>query len=291
MSRCVVFFCALFLASLTVGSAVTAQSAEWIRFELSSSRGGEIRAEFRDAIRQRRGRDSNWSTGFRAPELAGLDAAGLRTSGMRPVRFALVREAGRLDCAGQGGNAHASGHCRFTPEPRFMQLLASHGIARPTPEQAIGLMALDVRREVIGAIAAARYPAPSIDDLMALSALGVDASYIRGLASVGYRPAYTGTLVQFKALNITPEYIRGFVRHGYANMEPDDLVQLRALNITADYIAGFEQLGYRNLPVDKLVELKALGITPEFAQSVQGEAGGRPSVGDLVERKIFGRRR
>jgi hypothetical protein len=289
MNRCLAFLCALLFASLSVASAVTARAPETIRFDLSPARDGEIRAEFRSTRHDRGRSDNNWTSSFRVAQLTGLDGVGLRAPGTRPIRFALVREAGRLDCSGSGGGAYATGECRFAPDPRFMQLLASRGIASPTTEEAIGLLALDVRREVVEAIAAARYPAPSVDDLMALTALGVNGAYIRGLAEAGYRPSSVDTLVEFKALNITPDYIRGFVRHGYAGMDPDDLVQLRALNITADYIAGFERLGYRNLPVSKLVEMKALGITPEFARDARGEAGGQMSVADLVERKIFGR--
>ncbi len=290
MNKCLAFLCALFLASLSIASACTAQGVEWIGFTLEPSRDGEIRAEFRDLDRDRHRGDNNWSTSFHPPHLVGLDAASFRAAGTHPIRFALVREAGRLDCSGQGGNAYASGNCRFSPDARFTQLLASRGIGRPTRDQAFGLMAINARGELIEAVAAARYPTPTVDDLMALTALGVDGSYIRGLAQVGYRPASIDTLVQFKALNITPQYIGGFVRGGHGNMDPDDLVQMRVMNITADYIAGFERLGYRNLPVQKLVELKALDITPEFVRAVQSEAGGQPSVGDLVERKIFGRR-
>jgi hypothetical protein len=290
MNRCFAALLALMVASLSVASACTAQTPSWIHFTLDASRAGksEIRATFQDESRGRR--DNNWSTGFRPEQLSGLEVSTFRAPGSRPIRFAIVREAGRLDCAGSGGHGRASGNCSFTADPGFTQLLASRGIGRPTREQAFGLMAIDAKRELIDAVAAARYPKPSIDDLMALTALGVDGTYIRGLAQAGYRPAGIDTLVQFKALDITPAYISGFVRTGQGNMDAEDLVQLRALNITADYIAGFERLGYRNLSVDTLVELKALDITPEFVRSVQQEDRGVVPVGDLVRRKIFGRR-
>jgi hypothetical protein len=291
MNRLFAFLCAVFLSSLSIASACVAQPSDWIRFTLEPARDGKLRAEFRNADGDRRRDDNNWSTSFHPPQLLGLEVSTFRSAGTHPLHFAVSREAGRLDCSGQGGSAHAAGNCRFTPDPRFMQLLASRGIARPTHEEAFGLMAIDARREVVEALAASRYPTPTVGDLMALTALGVDGSYIRDLAQAGYRPTTIDTVVQFKALNITPEFIRGFVRRGYGNVAADELVQLRALDISADYIAGFERLGYRNLPVNKLVELKALGITPEFVVAMQSEVRGQPSVGNLVERKIFGRRR
>lgn len=287
MNRCLAFLFALLLTSLSVASACTAQGGDWVRFSLDSRHraSGDIQASFRT---DRQGKnDNNWSTGFPPSQLLGLDVVGFRSAGTRPLRFAVAREAGRLDCSGQGGNSYASGDCSFAANPGFAQLLESRGIGRPTREQAFSLMAVDARRDVIDAVAAARYPTPTINQLIELAALEVTGNYVRGLAQLGYRPKSLGTLVEFKALGITPEYIGGFVRSGYANMDPDDLVQLRAMNITPDYIAGFEQLGYRHIPVDKLVQLKALDITPEFVRAVQRDPGTVPPVGDLVNLKIF----
>jgi hypothetical protein len=290
MNRCLAFLGALLLAFVSVSSACFAVPGEWVHFTLEPERGdgGKLHASFRDEARDR---DRNsWSSGFRASELIGLELPSFRSAGTRPLRFAIVREAGRLDCAGQGGNNHAAGNCRFTPNPGFTQLLASRGIGRPTREQSFGLMAVNARRDVIDAMGAARYPTPDIDDLMALSALGVNGAYISQMARAGYRPRTIDTLVQFKALGITPEWISGFARIGYANLPADDLVQIRALGITPEYVSGFQRIGYRHLPADTLVQLKALDITPEFVRATVGERGSMPPVGDLVQMKIFGRK-
>lgn len=289
MNRFMALLLALLLTSLSVASACTAEPADWVRFKLESEGGGNrIRASFRDEPTP--DRDNNWSTAFAASELVGLDANGFRAVGTRPVRFAIIREAGRLDCAGQGGNGYATGNCRLTLDDGFARLLESRGIGRPTRDQAWGLMALDVRRSLIEAVAAARYPTPTINQLIEMTAVGVNGSYIAGLARAGYRPAELQTLVEFRALNITPEWIGGFVPLGYANIDPDELVQLKALNITPDFVAGFERLGYRHLPIDKLVQLKALNITPEFVRASGVQPGSTVPVDELVERKIFGRK-
>src|SRR5690349_2047631 len=183
MSRCVAFLLALMFATLTVSSAcVAAVQTDWVAFDLrpESGNSAKIHASFRD---QDRDRDHNsWSTGFRPSELVGLDLGGFRDGGSRPIRFAIVREAGRPDCAGNGGGSHGYGNDRYTADPGYLQLLAGRGIGRPSREDAFGLMAVNARREVIDALAAARFPAPSVDDLMALSALGVDGRYISELA-------------------------------------------------------------------------------------------------------------
>jgi hypothetical protein len=290
MNRCLAFMCALLFAFVSVSSACMAAPTDWIRFDLAAQRDrSEIRATFHD---DRRGHDDHqWSDGFKPSELIGLDVAGFYSAGSRPLHFAVAREAGRLDCVGNGGSSRASGDCGFTPDAGFMQLLASRGIGRPDREQAFSLMALDVRRSLIDAVAAARYPTPSIDDLMSMTAVGVDSGYIGELARVGYRPNSIDSLVQFKALDITPQWIGGLSRIGYANLPSDELMQLKALDISADFIAGFDNFGYRRLPVDELVQLKALDITPEFARRAVVQGRPLPSVDDLVQIKMVGHAR
>lgn len=287
MNRAFAFIGALLFAFISISSACTAASTERLHFILEQrSNANEIQADFRNGSNGRKEHD--WSSAFRPSDLVGLDVAGFRGAGSHPLRFALIREAGRLDCSGQGGSAYAAGYCSFAPDPGFMQLLQSRGIGRPTHEEAFGLMAVNARRELIDAVAAAHYPTPSIDDLMALSALDVSAAYITEMARAGYRPKDIDTLVQFKALNITPAWIGGFVRIGYANVPADELVELKALDITPEFIAGFDRIGYRHLPVDDLVQLKALDITPEFVRSVAGPAPRR--VDELVQLKVFHKR-
>lgn len=278
MNRSLAFLAALFCAFLTVSSACVAAPADWVHFTLEPQRrtADEIHASFR---KETAGRErNNWSSGFRPAELIGLDVVSFRSAGSRPVRFATVREAGRLDCAGNGGGSRASGNCRFTADAGFTQALASRGIRRPS-------------RELLDALAAARYPTPTIDDLMALTALGVNGRYITDLSRAGYRPQAVHTLAEFKALGITPEWIGGMARVGYGNVPPGGLVQMKALNVTPEYIAGFQRIGYRHLSPDTLVQLKALDITPEFVRSAVGRRATMPPVSELVEMKLFGRKR
>ena len=291
MNRLLAILFAVLCATVSVSSACLAQSADLINFTLQPDRNnsGKIHASFTHEGRSRN--DNSWSSGFMPSDLVGMEVSSFRASGTRPLHFAIIREAGRLDCAGSGGGGYASGNCRFTADQGFTQLLVSRGIGQPTREQAFGLMAINARRDLIESLGAARYPTPTIGNLMALSALGVDRRYIADMSRAGYRPATLQSLIQFKALGITPDWIAGFVRIGYANVPGDGLVQMRALGITPDYVAGFQRIGYRNLPVSKLVQLKALNITPEFVRSAVGDQRELPPVSELVDRKIFAKRR
>jgi hypothetical protein len=291
MNRPLAFICAVILTVLTVTSACMAQPGDWIRFRLEPQRGNP--AKIQASFRQERNGDEhdNWSTGFMPSDLIGLEVSSFHGSGSRPLHFSVIREAGRLDCSGNGGNDYASGNCSFADNPAFTQLLVSRGIGRPTREQSFGLMAVNTRRALIDAVGEARYPTPTINDLMALSALGADGPYITEMARAGYRPDSIRKVIEFKALGITPQWIAGFVRIGYANVPGDGLVQMKALGITPDYIEGYQRNGYRDLPVSTQVQLNALDITPEFVRTTVGSRQAMPSIGELVQMKMYARRR
>ena len=105
MNRFYALVLALLFATVTVSSACVAAPSDWIHFSLQPNHGadGKIYASFRS---ERDGRErTQWSGNFRPSELAGLDIGGFRGAGTRPLRFAVVREAGRLDCAGNGGGS------------------------------------------------------------------------------------------------------------------------------------------------------------------------------------------
>jgi hypothetical protein len=290
MNRSIAFTGALVAACLAMSSASLADGGEPMRFSLEQQRGdpSRIHASFHDA--GQKDHDNRWSSGFMPSDLIGLEVSSFHAPGTRPIHFSIVREPGRLDCAGSGGGNFASGTCRFAESQAYLQLLRSSGIGRPTYDQAIGLMAVNARGELIRAVVAAHYPTPRIDDLMALAALGVDGRYIAEMSRAGYRPDTIQKLVEFKALGITPAWIAGFVRAGYANVPGDGLVQMRALGITPDYIQGFQRIGYRALPVNTLVQLKALDISPDFVRRIAREGEPMPPVNKLVELKMFARR-
>lgn len=286
MNRMLAFVAALLMSALAVSSACVATSVQPLRFTLEPSRHSDrLQVSFKRADQNYA---NSWSSSYRPSELTGLDLASLRAAGTRPIRFAVVRDAGRVDCAGNGGASMAVGTCSLSPDRAFNDFLAANGIARPNEEQTFGLIAVDAKRDLITALRASGYPTPSISKLMELAAVDVTPAYIRALAAQGYRPDTLQSLVEFGALRITPEFIGSFARAGYSNLEPSDLVQLKALDITPDYIVGFERIGYRNLPVSTLVQLKAMNVTPEFVRAVQ-QGDALPSPDRLVQIRALSR--
>lgn len=285
MTRMLAIVAALFMSAIAVSSACVASDVQPLRFTIEPS-GSVSTVQVRFARAGELG-NHNWSNSFRVADLAGLDAAALAAPTSRPVRFSLSREAGRLDCAGTGGNRMARGTCSVTANADFNRFLSERGISAPSADETFGLISLNVRRELVSALAQARYPTPKISDLLALTAIGVTPAYIGSLAGQGYRPASLDALVQFGALKITPEYIGSFARAGYGDLSADELVQLKALDISPEFVRGFERIGYGRLPVETLLQLKALNVTPQFVRAVQ-KGGALPSPERLVMLRALG---
>ncbi len=289
MRRIFIFLASVLLTLVSISTAGFAADLGELRFVLSANRNAPERVQL--TLRERQDR-KNWSSGMTNSEIATRDLVGLAPSqlfagGNTPLRFALVRDAGRADCVGAGRHGQGAGTCRFSPDPRFLALLRSNGIAHPDRREAFVMLLLGVRRELVEALGAARYPAPTVGELTGLAALQVTPEYIRDLGRRGYRPDRVGDLTSFKALGINPDYIDGMSRAGFGRLPADSIVQLKALGVSPDYVAALSRAGYAPLRAGEVVQMKAMGITPaDFANFRR--AGPRLSVAKMVQAKALG---
>ena len=121
---------------------------------------------------------STWSNDRPLSDLQGLSASQL--AGARgPVRFALQRDAGRLDCSGVAGYSTGSGSCSFIVDPRFASYLQQRGMGSPTPHQAFTLTMSGVGRDLIDSMQEIGYARPTVDQLASMGIHGVSADFVR----------------------------------------------------------------------------------------------------------------
>jgi hypothetical protein len=286
MHRAIAMLAAIAFTTLSVSSACFAHVTDGVRFTLEpTGTPGRVRLELRTGGDRR---NNNMSTSLAVSALPGLDAVQLRRGVQAPVRFALVREAGRLDCAGQAARGQALGSCRFTENSAFSDFLAARGMKRPSLNEAYSLTTVGATRGLVESLRANRFPLPTVDEYVAMTAVGVTPDYVSELAAAGYRPDHSRRLIEFAALKVSPSYLAGLARAGYAKLPQHEVIQLAALKIDPEYIRGFEQLGYRNLPVDVLVQMKALDVTPEFVRQLAAQGIKSPSPSQLVQLRAVG---
>jgi hypothetical protein len=263
------------------------------------------------------GNKSSWSRGYQLSELRGLGAAQL-VARPAPVRFALAREAGRLDCSGIAGNSSGRGSCSFAADPAFAAYLAQRGIARPDTRRAFSLAMSGVSRRLVDALTGHGYPKPTLDQLVAMGIHGVTGEYVRDLALSGYRlqsadklvafkihgvsadyaraiaaagpqlrnlPA--DDLVAFKIHGVTPELVRAYTALG-RSADKDEVIAMRIHGVTPQYINQMAALGYRRLTADELVQMRIHGVTPEYVHALQRQGIRTPSADQLVRLRISG---
>ncbi len=269
MHRSLAICFALILTTVSIATAGFAAEGGLLRFEVSQASSDR----FQISLRREDAPGSSISSSFVVRELAGLDPAALRGRDGTPVAFALVREAGRLDCAGRAEARRALGTCRFAADPSFAAFLLAAGVKRPTDREWLDLAVVGTRRSLVEALKAGRYTMPTPSALVGMTALGVSPEYIREMAAQGYRPHQTADFITLKALDVSPAYIRSLRSVGYDRVPVEQLIQLKALGVTAEFIASYQRRGFRDLSVSRLVQLKALGIRPE---ELGRQTAGRP---------------
>ena len=286
--------------------------------ERSGNQSGKVQLALRTRSNRGNG-SSNWSTDYSLSELQGLSANQLEGRGAGPVRFALVREAGRLDCNGSAGNRVGNGTCRFTADQGFAALLQSRGVGRPDPKDSYHLAMSAVGRGHLDALAANGYPTASVSQLVALGIHGATPGYIQALAQSGYRLKSADSLVAFRIHGVDADYIRAmaaqgeqfrsmpaddmvafrihgvtpalvgaFSRLGYRQLDRGDVVAMAIHGVTPEFIESLAKLGYRDISADKLVQMRIHGVTPDYVRSLQESGISLPSAEQLVRLRISG---
>jgi hypothetical protein len=126
-----------------------------------------------------RGSYSNHSKTWPLRELEGLGAGELGSQAGAPVRFTLVRKAGRLDCEGIARRQRGSGDCVFSPDAAFAAALERRGIVRPTLRQQYQLAVQDVDLALVEELERQDYPRPTVDKLVAMAIHRVNVPFLR----------------------------------------------------------------------------------------------------------------
>src|SRR3954452_14851064 len=112
MNRSLALIAAVVVSAIFVSSACMASPSRSMAFTLQASQNpGNVQLSLNRADVPGH---SAMSSSFAVGDLPGLDLAALVKPGQHPLRFAYVRDAGRVDCTGSGGNSVASGRCGFT---------------------------------------------------------------------------------------------------------------------------------------------------------------------------------
>jgi hypothetical protein len=253
---------------LFMGSSAVAQSAltgDWtasLSNKESAKNSGKIQLNLE--CRDERGGRTQHGQSYDLSEL-GLRRQQVLSGG--PVKFSLVREAGRIDFDGAFQDGKGSGTFRFTSNPAFVSAMKSRGF--------------DFEEE-----SSSGRPR-SAERLFAATMLNVTTALADDLASAGFAKLNVEDLFKAAIFKVDSNFAREMKASGFPNMGMEELVKARIFKIDADFVKEVTQMGFDKEPFESLVKMRIFKVTPEFVTEMRNEGLTDLSVEDLVKLQIF----
>ncbi len=252
---------------LVVGSNATAQdviTGDWTA-SVAHENSDKINLNFER--RTVKGSKNQMGQTYDFADLQGLSREQVLSGG--PVKFSLVREAGRIDCEGSFQNGKGSGTFRFfTGNEAFVSAMKSRGFDFEENSNAN-----DERH--------------SENRLFAATTLNVTTALADDLLSAGFGKLQVDDLFKAAIFKIDSKFMREMKASGFPNLGMEDLVKARIFKIDADFVSQITQMGFDKESFESLVKMRIFKVTPEFLTEVRNEGLTNLSVEDVVKLRIF----
>jgi hypothetical protein len=285
------FVVAAFLGAITVvkTTAQTAVSGDWTA-SLNNEK-GKIQLNFER--RTQHGTKSQMGQSYDFAELQGLSSD--QASGSGPVKFSLVREAGRIDCEGNFQNGKGSGTFTFTPSSTFVSAMKSRGFdfeqdasrngERDLEDRLFAATTLNVTTALADDLNSANFGKLQVEDLFKAAIFKVDSNFMREMKASGFENMGMEELVKARIFKVDAEFARQVSQMGFEKEPFESLVKMRIFKVTPEFIAEVRNEGITNLTIEEAVKMQIFKIDSEFIR--QAKADGVPlDVEQLVKRKI-----
>jgi len=283
---------ATFFAALTVVKtpAQTAVSGDWTA-SLDKEKADQLQLNFER--RTQRGTRSHMGHSYDFAELQGLSRD--QASGSGPVKFSLVREAGRIDCEGSFQNGKGSGTFTFTPSATFVSAMKSRGFdfeqdarrngGSDLEERLFAATTLNVTTALADDLNSANFGKLQVEDLFKAAIFKIDSSFMREMKASGFENMGMEELVKARIFKVDAEFARQVSQMGFEKEPFESLVKMRIFKVTPEFIAEVRNEGITNLTIEDAVKMRIFKIDSEFIR--EAKADGVPlNVEQLVQRKI-----
>ncbi len=259
--------CAAFGAwAFVTDSSVTAQNTMTGDWTASADHENSSKINLRFQRRTEKGSRNQMGQTYDFNDLQGLSREQVTNGG--PVRFSLVREAGRIDCKGSFQNGKGSGTFRFTANQSFVSAMKSRGF--------------DFGKDLN-----ADDDDHSENRLFAATTLNVTTALADDLASAGFGKLQVDDLFKAAIFKIDSRFMREMKATGFAELGMEELVKARIFKIDANFVSQVSQMGFDKEPFESLVKLRIFKVTPEFITEVRNEGLTDVSIEDAVKMRIF----
>jgi hypothetical protein len=210
-----------------------------------------------------------------------------------PVKFSLVREAGRIDCEGSFQNGKGSGKFTFTGNANFVAAMKTRGFdfeydpvndERHGENRLFAATTLNVTTALADDLLSAGFKL-GVDDLFKAAIFKIDSNFMREMKASGFGDMGMEELVKARIFKIDAEFARQVAQMGYSKEPFESLVKMRIFKVTPEFITEMRNEGLSDLSIEDSVKLRIFKIDSEFIR--QAKAEGVPvEVEALVRQRI-----
>jgi len=241
--------------------------------------------------RTERGRHNQMGQTYEFAELQGLSRETAANGG--PVKFSLVREAGRIDCEGSFQNGKGSGTFQFTGNPSFVSAMKTRGFDFETSrsngdrddERLFAATALNVTTALADDLNALGFGKLNVDDLFKAAIFKIDSTFAREMKASGFENLGMEELVKARIFKIDAAFVRKVSEMGFQKEPFESLVKMQIFKVTPEFIAEVRNEGLADIQVEEIVKLRIFKIDGQFIRDAK--ADGVPlEVERLVQRRI-----
>jgi hypothetical protein len=247
--------------------------------------------------RSERGGRSQHGQTYEFSDFQGLSRESALNGG--PVRFSLVREAGRIDLEGSFENGKGAGTFNFTGNPNFISAMKNRGFdfeergenRRDNDEERLfAATTLNVTTALADDLNSLGFGKLSVEDLFKAAIFKIDSTFAREMKASGFENLGMEELVKARIFKIDPAFVRQVAQMGFEKEPFESLVKMQIFKVTPEFISEVRNEGLTNVQVEDLVKLRIFKIDAQYIR--EAKADGTPlEVERLVQRKIgVGRR-
>ena len=211
-----------------------------------------------------------------------------------PVKFSLVREAGRIDLEGTFQDGRGSGTFQFTPNAGFVSAMKNRGFDfearsnrnddRETEDRLFAATTLNVTTALADDLTAA-FGKLTVEDLFKAAIFKVDSNFAREMKASGFENLTMEDLVKARIFKIDANFVRQVSQMGFEKEPFESLVKMQIFKVTPEFISEVRNEGLTNVQVEELVKLRIFKIDGQFIREAKAE-GVPLEVEQLVQKRI-----
>ncbi|MEM9930143.1 MAG: M56 family metallopeptidase, partial [Bacteroidota bacterium] len=215
-------------------------------------------------------------------------------------KFSLKRTSGTLDMNGVFDGNEGLGSFTFTPDPSFVQTLASEGYEYenlellhfffidftpgylrylrqqgydPTERQLFKLAIFGFSeedfKETQQEYRTAGYDKPGLKNMIELRIHGVDGDYIKELTSAGYDDLSLNDVKKARIHGLSAAFVNDMAQAGFRDLDFDDVIKMAIHGVSSEYVQELADLGYTGLRADEVVNARIHGVSTEGLASLK----------------------